>query len=179
MVSYKLILAIVVVFIVILNCVISFSIDEIYGLKIVLPALVTTAGLAFTILFFRPKEENSFSNNGSNQNELIFEFLYVIAGQGLANSNLLFFEDYKDLNLPPCRLTAERETVSPDAMKLNIRTDYFAKFVKIEPGVEGVGISDNYFDLMPGEEKLVTITRLPANSVGLDDLVVTALNQNR
>ena len=118
-----------------------------------------------------------YSRNRMNVTYTNFEFLFVLSVNGTAGSNNLFFEDFKDLNLPPCRLTvAGRRT--GDSLALTIRTDYLAKFVKIEPDPAAalLKMSDNYFDLRPGEEKTVMIQSGKDDFTPMD-WVITALNQ--
>lgn len=120
-----------------------------------------------------------FSKNRINVTYTNFEFLYVTSRDRAVGSNILFFEDYKDLNLPPCRLTAERRLAGENALEVRVRTDRFAKFVKIEPGHGGdmLEISDNYFDLRPGEEKTVLLQGAAGNPAEVD-LVISAINHS-
>ncbi|TCL61943.1 beta-mannosidase [Hydrogenispora ethanolica] len=118
-----------------------------------------------------------FSKNRINVTYTNFEFLYAQPGDAAAGGNLFFFEDYKDLNLPPCRLEVNRDRAVEDRLELRIRTDNFAKFVKIEHRLDGATLSDNYFDLRPGEEKIVTLQGLPGSLLRPEEIQVAALNQ--
>ena len=121
----------------------------------------------------------TFSKNHLNVTYTNFEFLYVVPRDPAVYSNILFFEDYKDLNLPHCRLTVECQNVAEDRLQFTIRTDCFAKFVKIEVerGLEDLQISDNYFDLRPGEEKRVTVRSRTGSLPPAEAFTISAINQ--
>lgn len=118
-----------------------------------------------------------FSKNRINVTYTNFEFLYVNPGNKEVDSNILFFESFKDLNLPHCRLEVDCATVAENALSVKVKTDYFAKYVKICCSLDKISLSDNYFDLRPGEEKTVLVTSLNGNTLTQKDIVVSAINQ--
>ena len=107
-----------------------------------------------------------------------FEFLYVAPDNKNIDSNILFFEDYKDLNLPYCNLRVHKELISEEKMELSIKTDNFARFVKITVDLENLKLSDNYFNIMPGEEKVVIIEGIGNIFPYMADIKVSAINEN-
>ena len=62
----------------------------------------------------------------------------------------------KELKLPRPHLTKAIET-TPQGITLTLSTDCLAKDVFIEIPTQGADFSDNFFDLLPGERKVVTI----------------------
>lgn len=62
----------------------------------------------------------------------------------------------KELKLPRPHLTKAIET-TPQGITLTLSTDCLAKDVFIEIPTQEADLSDNFFDLMPGERKVVTI----------------------
>ncbi len=117
-----------------------------------------------------------FSKNRINVNYTNFEFLYVIPQAPGVNSNIFFFDDYKDLNLPPCQLSTELKKIGEGNLEVAITTDCFAKFIKLEGYPDGAILNDNYFDLMPGECKRLLIKGVSAVP---EQITVTAINQQR
>jgi hypothetical protein len=95
-----------------------------------------------------------------------------------SNQNIFFFQDYKDLNLPLCELNVTKEVLSEASIKIKIKTDYFAKFVKIVGDLDRVRLSDNYFDLKPNEEKEVLLS---GENLKRDhfEIKIAAINQRK
>lgn len=118
-----------------------------------------------------------FSKNKINVTYTNFEFLYVVPGNSEVDSNILFFEDYKDLNLPYCNLKVKKELISNWKMKLSVKTDNFARFVKLSGKLDGIRLSDNYFNVMPGEEKIIIIDSIDKSIANDIDIIVSAINQ--
>jgi beta-mannosidase len=119
-----------------------------------------------------------FSKNRMNVSYTNFEFLYVTADNKSIDTNILFFEDYKDLNLPYCNLKIHKELISEKKMKLSIKADNFARFVKVNMSLEGIKLSDNYFNIMPGEEKTVIIDSIAEVLSYEVDIKVSAINED-
>ncbi|MBC8062431.1 MAG: glycoside hydrolase family 2 protein [Clostridiaceae bacterium] len=116
------------------------------------------------------------SKNRMNLSYTNFEFLYVTPDNKDIDSNILFFEDYKDLNLPYCNLKVEKELIFEEKMKIRIKTDNFARFVKLKPNLEHIKLSDNYFNIMPGETKLVIIEGVITDQL---NILVSAINERK
>jgi beta-mannosidase len=85
----------------------------------------------------------------SKGNHLIFCKL-IIDGEVLA-SNIYYFEPPKDLLLPIPDIQKEINRVE-DGYQITLNTNKLAKNIFLSIPVDG-HFSDNYFDLLPGEEK--------------------------
>jgi len=68
-----------------------------------------------------------------------------------------FLVPWKDLNLAPAKLENSRQHLGGDKYLLRIKADRFAWMVLIESDTK-VKLSDNYFDLLPGETRKVLVT---------------------
>ena len=62
----------------------------------------------------------------------------------------------KKLDLPKARLST-KIFVKGDSVELHIKTDRFARLVKAECSATHLPFSDNFFDLLPNEEKVITM----------------------
>jgi beta-mannosidase len=87
--------------------------------------------------------------------------------------NYYYLRDHKDLQLPKAKLKVK---VSPEIQEVEIHTDRFARFVKLEFPAEKITFSDNFFDLLPGERKMIKIGHLEGKRISLDGLRVSAIN---
>ena len=78
------------------------------------------------------------------------------AGHTVAE-NVYFFNKTKDLLLPETNITCKMKQ-SDGKCELTLLSPCLAKDVFIEVPIQGARFSDNFFDLLPGERKTVTIT---------------------
>ena len=101
-------------------------------------------------------------------------YLSVRSTQEVFPANRRFFVEIKDLVRPEPTLTVEK-TSQGDAIDVQIATDVYAYFVKLEVPVEGTRFSDNYFDLFPGDVKTVRVWNVAGHAVTADDITVTSL----
>lgn len=102
------------------------------------------------------KKIKSWSKNYINVTYSYFEFFFAQCISEPEFRNLLFFREYRELNLPPCNLELYCQQTLAGA-ELVVKTDAFAKFVCLECDEDGVTYSDNYFDLMPFEERKISV----------------------
>ena len=74
----------------------------------------------------------------------------------LINEKTYLFKPEKELKLtkPEMKLTAE---VIGDEIAITVKSDRFARLVRIESSLSTLPLSENYFDLLPGESKTVTM----------------------
>ncbi len=74
----------------------------------------------------------------------------------IAQSNYFFHWPNK-LNLPQTKI--EQSTTYADGKyTITLKSKYLAKDVFVEIPIQGAQFSDNFFDLLPGEKKVITIT---------------------
>lgn len=80
--------------------------------------------------------------------------LFYVAAESEAGGQKAwrFFGEYKETLLPDAKLTVRAAEGG-----IRIRSDVFARFVRIDGALEGVRLSDNYFNLEAGEEKYIRI----------------------
>jgi beta-mannosidase len=90
-----------------------------------------------------------------------------------AEENYYYLRNHKDLQLPKAKLQVK---VIPEKQEVAIRTDCFARFVKLELPGEKIVFSDNFFDLLPLERKIIKIRHLDGQAVSLEGLSVSAIN---
>jgi len=90
-----------------------------------------------------------------------------------AEDNFHYLRNHKELDLPKAKLDVRKD---PEKGEITVRTDRFARFVHLDVPGEGILFSDNFFDLLPGEEKRVKIASLDGGAVALEYLTVSAVN---
>lgn len=69
---------------------------------------------------------------------------------------VVLFDKEKNLDLPKAKLKT-RISVEDNQLSLTIKTDNYARLVKAESSKSVLPFSDNFFDILPGEEKTITI----------------------
>lgn len=60
--------------------------------------------------------------------------------------------------------------------ELRISSDRFARMVKIELSMAYLVLSDNFFDLLPGETKVIKIHQAQGQAIPWESLRVQAIN---
>lgn len=78
-------------------------------------------------------------------------------GRKTLSTQLYYFEKVKDLDLPETVINQKIKRVK-DGVEVTLSTKQLAKDLFIEIPVQGATFSDNFFDLLPGETKVVRIT---------------------
>lgn len=76
------------------------------------------------------------------------------SGNRMVSTNTLFFKPYKDLKITEPHVEYTLENVD-EGYKIHFTTDKLAKNIYLQLGDEPGFFSDNYFDLLPGETKIV------------------------
>ncbi|GMA65037.1 hypothetical protein GCM10025859_54770 [Alicyclobacillus fastidiosus] len=90
-----------------------------------------------------------------------------------AYDNLYYFRDQKDLQMTRAGL---RVTVDTDACTVSVSTDQHARMVNIDVQQPNISWSDNFFDLVAGETKVVQLGHLDGDTIDLSSLRVSAMN---
>ena len=94
----------------------------------------------------------------------------------LITQEIHYFDAPKNLNLPE---TTIQKTFKKEEGKLTItfKSKMLAKDVFVEIPVQGAKFSDNFFDLLPGEKKVITITSPELKANGNDTIKVKHLRE--
>lgn len=74
----------------------------------------------------------------------------------LINEKTYLFKPEKELQLKKPEFTMTAEQVG-DEIAITVKSDRFARLVRVESSLSTLPLSDNYFDLLPGESKTVTM----------------------
>ncbi len=122
-------------------------------------------------------ERINFLDLGVNKNS---EFLWArleVMGKTKAENRYFFFP-WADLIFPKCKLRTEIKRIGEAEHKLIISSDIYARLVKIKTNEIKCRLSDNYFDLTPGEKREVIIepSDLKKEKELLASLSINALN---
>ena len=72
----------------------------------------------------------------------------------LLSEKTYLFKPEKDLDLKKPEMTLSTEIVN-DEIAITVKSDIFARLVRVESSLSTLPLSDNYFDLLPGESKTV------------------------
>lgn len=75
----------------------------------------------------------------------------------IINQKVVLFDKEKKLDLPKAKLKTTIE-IEENALRLTIKSDKFARLVKAESSKSTLPFSDNFFDILPNEEKVITIS---------------------
>lgn len=75
--------------------------------------------------------------------------------RGLAPEHMVFLPELKDVELPPVVMDLQVEASGGKAT-IGVSADGVAHFVAIDVGVRGAILTDNYFSLLPGQQRTVT-----------------------
>lgn len=93
-----------------------------------------------------------YNKNHINVTYPYFEFLSARAVSNPALQTLFYFQEQRELNLPPCTLSIRTEKHA-GGETLFVGADTLARFVCVESeDGDDVVLSDNYFDIAPGGE---------------------------
>ena len=74
----------------------------------------------------------------------------------LINEKTYLFKPEKELQLTKPEMSLKTE-VNGDEIAITVKSDRFARLVRVESSLSTLPLSDNYFDLLPGESKTVTM----------------------
>ncbi|MDD6619860.1 MAG: glycoside hydrolase family 2 TIM barrel-domain containing protein [Eubacteriales bacterium] len=82
----------------------------------------------------------------------------LFKGEKLVNEKVLLFDNEKNLSLPKAKLKC-KITVRVNSLTIDVTSDKYARFVKLDCANSTEPFSDNFFDILPGETKRVTIRK--------------------
>ena len=82
----------------------------------------------------------------------------LIKNGKLINEKTYLFKPEKELKLtkPEMKLTTE---LKDGEIAVTVKSDRFARLVRVESSLSTLPLSDNYFDLLPGESRTVTMKK--------------------
>ena len=108
-----------------------------------------------SMLFLKKRVDEFLSKQDAATSFLRFT---LKAKNGAALADEVFYFAYpKDQKLPEARIETSVKKRG-EAIKMTLKTDKLARDIFIEVPVQGVRFSDNFFDLLPGQRKKITIT---------------------
>lgn len=108
-----------------------------------------------SMLFLKKRADESLSKQDAATSFLRFT---LKAKNGAALADEVFYFAYpKDQKLPEARIETSVKKRG-EAIEMTLKTDKLARDIFIEVPVQGVRFSDNFFDLLPGQRKKITIT---------------------
>jgi len=106
------------------------------------------------------------------------EVMVELTAQGFgAPANRYYLRDPKDLRLPQASLAAEIDREAGTVTVTAAAGRGVARLVKLELPLGRVRYSDNYFDLLPGESRIVELRHPEGLPLPWDQLRVSALNE--
>lgn len=107
-------------------------------------------------VLFMKKSADELQGKLSAANSLLHFTLKAKNGATLAD-DVFYFAYPKDQKLPEANIeTSVRRR--GDAIEMTLKTDKLARDIFVEVPVQGVRFTDNFFDLLPGQRKKITIT---------------------
>lgn len=114
-------------------------------------------------VLFMKKRAGELQGKLSAANSLLHFTLKDKNGATLAD-DVFYFAYPKDQKLPEANIeTSVRRR--GDAIEMTLKTDKLARDIFVEVPVQGVRFTDNFFDLLPGQRKKITITSLEGHSL--------------
>jgi beta-mannosidase len=94
---------------------------------------------------------------------------------GLFPDNRHFFVEVKDLKRPKPNLKVEINERDDGTYEVRVVTDTYAYFVKLTVPIESTRFSDNYFDLFPGQERVIEVWNEAGRRLEENDIAVGCL----
>jgi beta-mannosidase len=101
--------------------------------------------------------------------------LAVRSSSGLFPDNRHFFVEVKNLERPKPNLKVAINEKDNGKYEVRVVTDTYAYFVKLVVPVEGTRFSDNYFDLFPGQQRVIEVWNEAGRRLEENDIAVSYL----
>lgn len=111
---------------------------------------------ANTSMLFLKKRVDEFLSKQDAATSFLRFTLKAKNGASLADE-VFYFAYPKDQKLPEARIETSVKKRG-EAIEMTLKADKLARDIFIEVPVQGVRFSDNFFDLLPGQRKKITIT---------------------
>jgi len=113
--------------------------------------------------------------SGIKERDKVFVYGKISSLEGkLISKNRIFLVDFKYLDLPETRINTNLEKISSGIYKLSLTSDKFVWMVSIDV-LDSVSLSDNYFDIFPGEEIKISLNSV--KEINLSDIKISSLNE--
>lgn len=113
-------------------------------------------------------------NKNINHSENVFEAILLRENVEVSRCTYLFKKE-KDLKLPKANIIKEVK-VENNIATITLNTDKYARYVRVFSKTLTVPFSDNFFDMFPDEEKIVTINVGNMTSKEVEeDIVINSL----
>jgi beta-mannosidase len=103
-------------------------------------------------------------------------FLFVRSSSGCFPDNREFRVEVKDLVRPHPSLTVGMSQDESGRIIVRVSSDVYAYFVKLIVPIEGTRFSDNYFDIFPGEERVVQVWNIAGRAISPAEIEVSCLD---
>lgn len=108
------------------------------------------------------------------QKSNVFCYSKVYSQDKLVSQDRIFLVDFKHLELPKPGLKIKLQRLNDHEYKLRLSSENFAWMVNVELP-EGTELSDNCFDMFPGDERQIKIRT--SSRINLEDVKVSCMNQ--
>jgi beta-mannosidase len=102
-------------------------------------------------------------------------YLYVHSARRSFPSNRLFLMEVKDLRRPTPGFAVDKRSISDREIEVELSSDQFVYFVKLECPLDGTRYSDNYLDLFPGSTVVVRVWNALRRAIAPGDISVSSL----
>lgn len=103
-------------------------------------------------------------------------YLFMRSGDARFPDNREFRVEVKDLVRPRPALSVGLIQNEPARLTVYVSSNVYAYFVKLVVPIEGTRFSDNYFDLFPGEERVITVWNAANRPLTPSDVAVSCLD---
>jgi beta-mannosidase len=108
------------------------------------------------------------------QRSNVFCYSRLYSKDKLVSQDRIFLVDFKDLELPKPAFKVKLQRLNDLEYKLRLSSESFAWMVNVELP-EGAELSDNCFDMFPGDERQINIRT--SSRINLEDINVSCMNQ--
>jgi len=108
------------------------------------------------------------------QRARVFCYAKLYSENKLISQNRYFLVDFKNLELPESNLKTMLKKISDNTYHLELSSKNFGWMVNIELAEEA-WLSNNYFDIFPGEKHEITVTT--SKTISIEDIGIPTMNQ--